>query len=305
MAIRIIKQKALSWINIDQVDQSVLDYLKNQYAFHHLDIEDIQSESQTPKLDAYKQYLFITLQLPQWSGALHRVKPYGLNIFVGDNYLITIQREKNKEMKRFFYRCMKNKKIREEWMEQNSGFLLYHLLEAVFHDSRKILDAMGKRISLVEETVFASEPNSDVIRELAMHRRNVLSFRRIIDPERYLIATLSHTRRTFLDESLSLYFDDIGDYLNKIWVILDSYKDTVDGLHATLESLMNRRINKVIQTLTAISVSLLPLTLLSGIYGMNIPLPFSERPHIVWALFGMFAVMILITIWLMRRRRLL
>lgn len=303
MAIKVIKQETLSWINIDRVDEEALSYLKENHNFHHLDLEDIQSESQTPKMDVYKNYLFLVLQFPHWNHQSKQVLPIELDIFLSDTFLITVQHNKSKEMKNFFYRCMKNKKTKKEWMSSSTGYLLYKLLDSLFHNSRPILNNIGRDISEAENTIFAGEQDKNIIRELAQHRRNVLNFRRIIDPQRYLVANLSNTRKLFLDEHMSLYFDDIADYLNNLWAVSDTYKDTINGLHVTVESLINQRTNKVIGALTVISVALLPLTLLAGIYGMNIPLPFAKQPLFVWSIFLIMAALIVGLIWTMKKRR--
>ncbi len=304
MAIKVITQGDLKWINIDRIDDESLTYLKENHNFHHLDIEDIQSESQTPKIDTYKNYLFVVLQVPHWQGTTKTIVPLEVDCFIGKDFLITIQHSKVKEMTNFFYKCMKNRKTKKEWMSNTSGFLFYNLLEALFYNSRTTLNNIGKQISKVENTIFAGGQDTRVVQELAVHRRNVLSFRRIVDPQRYVIANLSHMRKPFLDESLSIYFDNVVDYLNKLWAILDTYKDTVNGLHVTVESLMTQRTNKVVGTLTAISVGLLPLTLLSGIYGMNISgLPFAEHPARVWMMFGGLALIIIIIILVMRKKK--
>lgn len=304
MAIKEIKQQNLTWVNISKADQENIDHLKKKYKFHHLDFEDIESETQIPKLDIYKNYLFLILQFPQWKFSSKKIVPHEVDIFAGENYLITIQHGKNKEIKNFFYRCMNNKKIRSDWMNGSSGYLLYRLLEALYGKTRPILNNIGKQISSIENEIFSGEEDLYAIRQLALHRRNISSFRRILDPQRYLVSTLANTRKPFLDESLSLYFDDIRDYLDKLWIIADSYKETVDGLHLTVESLINQKTNKVIGALTVISVSLLPLTLLSGIYGMNvIGLPFAENPKFVWTMFGALATLILFIIYVMKKKK--
>jgi len=257
-----------------------------------------------PKIDVYKNYLFLILQFPSWDPVTQTVLPFEVDFFIGDNFLITVQHQRSKDVKTCFYRCMKNRRVKKEWMGNTSGYLLYRLIDALYHNSRPILNNLGKRISVMEQDVFNGEPDTKIIRQLAMHRRNVLGFRRIIDPQRYLVSNLSHTRKTFLNESTSLYFDDINDYLNKLWAIVDNYQDTVHGLHVTVESLINQRTNKVISSLTVISVSLLPLTLLSGIYGMNIDnLPFSHYPRWVWMIFAGLALFIIGVIVTMKRKR--
>lgn len=304
MSIKTLTKDQLTWVNIDQVDQAGLTYLKEHYNFHALDFADLQSEQQTPKIDVYKNYLFIILQFPHWQAPTLTIVPHEIDIFIGDNYLITIQYSKSKELKDLFYRCLNNHKVKAEWMGGSSGYLLYCLIEAMFKNSHPILNNMGKQINRVEEKIFQGEPNTSVVKELAVHRRNLLNFRRIIDPDRYLVSTLSHTRQTFLDQSLSLYFDDVSDYLQKLWVIAQSYKDTIDGLHVTVESLLARRTNKVISALTMISVSLLPLSVLASIYGMNIAnLPYAQNPRWVWLMFSALTVLILIAIGVMKKKK--
>lgn len=304
MAIKILKEQNLGWINIDQVDADALAFLKKNYNFHKLDYEDLQTENHTPKIDSYNNYLFVVLQFPHWRADQEIFVLNELDIFIGDNYLITVQNNKTKEMKNSFYKCLKNKNAKKDWMGRSSGYLLYKLIEALYHDIQPILNNMGKKLSEMETDVFAGEQNSQLVKELGLYRRNIMHLRRILDPQRYVIATLSHTRRAFLDESLSLYFDNVTDHLNKLWAIVDTYRETVEGLHVTIESLIKRRTNKVISALTIISVSLLPLTLLSGIYGMNINgLPYAGDPLRVLMIFIGLAVVILLVILLMRNKK--
>lgn len=304
MSVKEIKQDELTWVHISKVNEEAISYLKKAHKFHHLDFEDIQSESQNPKLDVYESYLFLVLHFPQWKQTNKKIIAHEVDIFVGDTYIITVQHGKNNEIKDFFYRCMNNRKIKSSWMGKNSGFLLYKILEALFTQSRPMLNSLGKQISAIENDIFAGEQDLQEIKELAMLRRDVLSFRRMLDPQRYLISTISHTRKPFLDEQLSIYFDNIKDYLDKLWVIADTYKETIDGLHLTVESLVNQKTNKVIGALTAISVSLMPLTLLSGIYGMNINgLPHAQNPKIVLLIFISLASFIIFCIVMMKRKK--
>ncbi|MFH0857695.1 MAG: magnesium transporter CorA family protein [Candidatus Magasanikbacteria bacterium] len=306
MAIKIIEEKNIKWINIDRVNDEALEYLKTNYKFHHLDIDDIQSGSQTPKLDVYAKYLFLVLHFPTLRMGNITIASNEVDFFVGEGYVITIQQTPSKEIKKHFYRCKNNKNLRKKWMGNDPGYLLYNITNALFHESRPLLNIIGKEISALENGIFNGHPDVKIVRQLAMLRRNVLGFRRIVDPQRYLLGNLSHTRKPFLDSEVSLYFDDINDYLSKLWAIVDTYKDSIDGLHVTVESLINQRTNKVIGTLTAISVGLMPLTLLSGIYGMNIDdLPYARDPSKVWFMFLGLAGIICLLIFIMRRKKML
>ena len=283
MPIKTVTEQNLTWVNIEAVDEESLKFLKDNYHFHPLDLEDVETEAQTPKLDVYKNYLFLVLHFPEWNHEEKRVTSEQIDFFITDNTLITIQRHKNKDLQALFYRCLKNKKMRTEWLGGNSGFLLYYLLEAMFAGARPILNNIGKHLTLVENEVFSGEQNTGLIRQLSYHRRNILAFGRIIEPQRYLMSNLAHIRRPFMDESTSVYFDDIRDYLDKLWSIVDNYKESVHGLYITVESMINQRTNKVLTLLTIISVALLPHTLFFNMYGMNLSvLPGATHPTAAW-----------------------
>lgn len=304
MAIKTLTHNKLTWISIDQVDAKAMNFLKKEYPhFHSLDFEDVETEQQTPKVDVYKDYLFIVLQFPHWDAESKMVIPHEIDIFIGDNFLITIQSTRSKELKDFFYGCMNNESVKEEWMIKNSGYLLYEVMDALFHNTRPILNNIGKNLNMLEQEIFSGNRQSRAILGLGVYRRNILNFRRIVDPERQIISSLPNHQKSFLGAELKIYFEDITDYLNNLWSIVNAYKDAIDGLHVTVESLLNRRVNKIISALTVISVSILPLNLLSGIYGMNIDgLPFAHNPAWVWGMFGGLSIIIIALILIMKRQ---
>jgi len=306
MSVKIIEENGLTWINIDRVNEESIGYLRKNFKFHHLDLEDVQSGSQTPKLDVYKNYIFLILHLPIHRSNVNSLASNEIDFFVEGNTIITIQQNRSKELKRHFFRCKNNKNLRKKWFAADTGFLLYNVISVLFRDARPILNTIGKEISALEGHVFHGHQDSESVKQLAILRRNILSFRRMIEPQKYIISNLSHTKKPFLREENALYFDDINDYLGKLWAIVETYKDSIDGLHVTVESLINQRTNKVISALTVISVALMPLTLLSGIYGMNIEgLPHARNPIWVWVMFLGMTVAIFAVIFVMKKKKLL
>lgn len=300
-----IREKNLTWTYFDSTDEDTITYLEKNHNFHPLDIEDVQTGgSQIPKLDTYKDYLFLVLQFPQWRDGKKSITRQEVYIFFGDNYVVTIEPERTSVMKNIFYRCMKTDDVRKEWMSGSSGFLVYNIIESILHTTQPILSELGRKLTDAEEEIFQEDPDVSLIREIATYRRDILKFRRVIDPQRYLISSLSHTHRSFLDETLGVYFDDLTDFLNKQWSILESFRDTIEGLHVTVESITNQRTNKIISFLTFISVGLMPFTLLSSIYGMNlVTLPYANHPMIVWSFFVLLGIMTILSIWFMRRKQ--
>ena len=132
MAVKTLKQKGLTWVNIDKMDEESFNYLKTNFKFHHLDYEDLRGGKQTPKIDIYKNYLFLILHIPQWKNSTHSINNAELGFFIGEGYLITIQHGHSKLMKNFFYRCMKNPTVKKNWMDKGSGYLMYKIIDALF-----------------------------------------------------------------------------------------------------------------------------------------------------------------------------
>ena len=133
MSIKTITEGNISWIHIESVTPEVIEFLRTTYRFHTLDLEDVASEStHIPKLDTYRNYLFLVLHFPQWNHSEKKVEIFEVDFFVGDTYVISIQHGKNKEMTGFFYRCLKNRRIKQDWMSGQSGFLLYNLVVSLY-----------------------------------------------------------------------------------------------------------------------------------------------------------------------------
>lgn len=301
MAIKVLTHNQLSWINIDEVNEESLQYLRTNYSFHALDLEDVTAETHTPKLDVYKNYLFLVLQFPTFSEG--RVVPFEIDIFVGRDYIVTVEQKRLKSLRDMFYRCMQNPKVKKKWMEQGVGYLLYSILEKMFENVQPILNILEHTLGELEESIYQEEGGKEVVRNLAHIRRDVLSFRRIVDPQRFIISNLGNSNREFIPENMTIYFDNVNDSIAKLWSIVTTYKDSIDSLHETHESLISFRRNETIKVLTVISVAIMPLTLLSGIYGMNIDrLPFAHSPAHVWAFYGILLAIIFISIVIWRKK---
>lgn len=304
MASKLLTEGKLTWTYIESLDHEVLTELKNTYNFHQLDLDDVASEStHIPKVDVYKNYVFLVLHLPHWNPQEKKITINQVNFFVGENFVITIPHRDTKEVRSLFFRCLKNHNLKKEWMGGSSGLLLYYIIAELFRDARPLLNNIGKHVSMVEEEVFSGEQNTRLIKDLAGHRRNILLYRNIIDPQRYLITSLANIRRPFLEESLVIYFDDIRDYLDKLWAIVETYKETVNGLYITVESIMNQRTSKVLTILTVISAALLPHTFFFNLYSMNLPgLPLSSHPQLVWSILGILTVVVVMVLLISLRR---
>ncbi len=285
MSIDKITSKKCSWIHISEVDEKTADFLKENYKFHTLDIEDVMSEWQRPKVEIYKYYLFLIAVLPYYDTERRKIRGREVDIFLTKDCLITICKNPNPYLDHIFERVTQSAKIKKMWFGKGSSYLLYVLLEKLFREANSCLKIIAKDLSEAEDDVYENELRS-VARELALTRRSVLTTRRILEPQRFTMNIMASVDREFLPKELNNYFDNVRDEIEKMWSEANGYRDVIEGLHRVNATLVSERTNRVITILTVISAFLLPMTLLSGIYGMNlIRLPWQNEPQIVLGLF--------------------
>ncbi len=269
----------LTWINIEGPTEQETEYLAQNYHFHPLDLDDCLSRIQRPKIDEYKDYLFLVFHFPVFNKEARVTTPSQLAVFVGENYLITLHKGELKPLVKLFRECQVDEESQQEYFSQGSGYLLYRIVDRLVDYCLPILNKIGDSIEDVEDSIF-SDRMRGAVKEISMLRRDIISFRRIIWPMRAVIGSLEPKIRRFSAMDMAVYFGDIVDHVDKIWDGLDEYKEVIEGLNDTHDSLATNRTNEVMRILTVIATILLPITVVASIFGMNIPLgPFSDSPY--------------------------
>lgn len=301
MAIKTIKTKKNNWHYLTDFSSEELNFLKKNFKFHPLDLKDCAGEIQRSKIDIYKNYLFLVFQLPILEENKQKAGINQIYIFVGKDYLITISREKIKSLSTFFYQLVNDQKFKEEAFSQGSGYLLYRILDTLLRTRWGIHNYLDSEIRRVETEIDEGRGKKSVF-DIAFLRRIILQLNSIIEPQHLVTNTLSKINVSFLDKEMSVYFDDLDDFVEKNLFILKSYKDRILSLHEINESLISYRTNQIMKILTVFSVALLPLTLLTGIYGMNIDLPFTGHPQGIWLLFVTLSLFIIGIFIILRKK---
>jgi len=298
-----IEHKKYVWHVFDASDDTTVPFLQKEFDFHELDYEDIEGGTQQPKTDFYKDYLFMVLHFPDYDQEEKRIHVFEMDVFLGKDYLVTIAKGKNKRLETLFEKLSNEEAARMEYMEDGPAFLLYEIVDMLTEACWPVVRKMSQQISDIEEDIYSEDMRKRTVWNIALVKRNLIRLKRIISPQLVVVMTLVKSDNPYLKKELSVYFDDINDTLMRIQSITESHIDVMNSLHNVSESLISQRTNEVIKVLTIFSVGLLPLTLLSGIYGMNIEgLPYAHTPAIVWAIFGGIFALILITIIFFRRK---
>jgi len=269
----------LTWVNIESPTENETEYLAQNYKFHPLDLDDCLSRIQRPKIDEYKDYLFLVFHFPVFNVEARVTTPSQLSVFISGNYLITLHKGELKPLVKLFRECQVEEESQKEYFSQGSGYLLYRLIDRLVDYCLPILSKVGDNIEDAEDSIFSNRMRG-TIREISIIRRDVISFRRIIWPMRAVIGSLEPKIRRFNKMDMAVYFGDVVDHVDKIWDTLDEYKEVIEGLKDTHDSLATNHTNEVVRILTVIATILMPITVVASIFGMNIPLgPFRDSPY--------------------------
>ncbi len=272
MTVEAITQDKVTWTNIENPSTADIEVLRRNYGFHPLDLEDCLSKIERPKIDAYDDYLFIVMHFPIFNRGQQISQPAEVDFFIGANYLIAIHDGRLKPVAQLFEDCRTYEQTRQKYMGTGSGRLLHAVIDKLVDYCFPILTQVGHNIQTIEDEIFTRHMR-EIVRSISVVRRDVIALRRIIKPQLPIVANLENVDRPFIRDDLDVYFGDIRDHLQKAWEILEDHRDVVEGLSETSDSVISYRINDVMKLLTVMSVMMMPLTLISGIYGMNVLLP--------------------------------
>jgi magnesium transporter len=287
-----LEAHGLTWVHLDAPTLEEASQLAERFGWHPLDLEDVLSRRQRPKVDEYPDYLFGVLHFPVYDKSIQRLNAAELDVFVGNGYLVTLPTVELLPVARLFGRCQDDEELGDQLFSKGSGYLLYHILDDLFDYCFPILDKIGHKLDSVEDDMF-EERAEDVVRDLSNVKQEIISYRKIIKPERSTLRLLERQIERFLPEDLELYFDDIVDAAERVWDLLDNYKEVVEALEDTNESVISHRQNDVLRVLTVVTVILLPLTLITGIFGMNVHFPGFETAAAFWGIVGFMLGLVL------------
>src|ERR671934_764058 len=264
----------LTWIHLDAPTAEEATALHQRFGWHPLDLEDVLSKRQRPKVDEYTDegYLFVVLHFPVYDKNVQRLNAGELDVFLGQDYLVTLPNVELLPVTRLFRRCEEDPALREQLFGKGSGYLLYHVLDDLFDYCGPILDKIGHKLDAIEDDIDDGH-FEEIVRDISKAKQEIISYRKIIKPERPTLRLLERHVERFLPEELELYFDDIVDASERIWDNLDNYKEVVEALEDTNESLISHQQNDILYVLTIFSVVMLPLTFLTGFFGMNVHFP--------------------------------
>jgi magnesium transporter len=298
--VEVLEAAGLRWVNIVRPRPVDRAWLEEHFGFHALDYEDVFSRNQRPKVDEYDDYLFVVLHFPRYDKRLKRLNAAELDVFVGPDFVITLPNEPLQPISYLFDRAAADEELREQLFSKGSGYLLYRIVDDNVDAAFPMLAKMGNKLERIEDDIFEGR-SAEIVRDISDVKQEIINFRKIVRPQRAALRDLERSKR-YVPEDLEIYFDDINDASERIWDMLENFKEVVEALESTNESVLTHRTNDVLRVLTAFSVMLLPLTLIASLFGMNVLYPGEGTHEAFWIILGIMAVTVVIMATWFRRR---
>jgi len=294
-----VKQGDITWIDIPAPSIAEMKWLEERYPFHSLDLDGCLSRVQLPKLDEYDTYLFLVLHFPIFSKQSRITLRAEVDTFVGADYVVTVHTGVLKPLVKLFHDCQQSDVVRQEVLGRSSGYLLYRILDTLVDYCFPILRKVIQNVDLIEERIF-EEREREVVKEISVIRRDIISYRRIVRPQ---LEVLEEKEYPFLKVDPDVYFGDLADHMRRILVELEDVREVMASLADAFNSFASHHTNEVVRVLTIIATIMLPLSVVSGLYGMNVRLPLASSGYAFAGVLGAMALIATVMLIFFRLRR--
>ncbi|MBP7052071.1 MAG: magnesium/cobalt transporter CorA [Phycisphaerae bacterium] len=265
----------ITWINIDGIDEiSIIEKIGRAYDLHPLILEDIVTVGQRPKFDNYDKYAYIVLKMLTYNYATHTIGSEQMSIVFGTNFVLSFQEEVGDIFDPIRDRIRQAKgRVRK----MGADYLAYSLIDAIVDSYFAILEKIGERIEGLEDELL-EHPSEDLLREIHALKREMMSLRRSVWPMRELISAMQRDESPLICDQTRIYLRDVYDHTIQIIDAIEGFRDIVGGMLDIYLSSISNRTNAIMKVLTMIATIFIPLTFVSGVYGMN----FEHMPEIQW-----------------------
>jgi magnesium transporter len=296
----ILEKKTGVWQDFINPGLDDIDVIMEKYGFHELDKEAILEENQYARIDTYDDYLFLVLHFPKYEPNTERYIHNELNIFIAKDYLITFRYYQSTTLKRVYTKY--ESRIRDGEVI-TPAFLLYEIIENFLDKTMKMLEKFGKDLKNLERELWSAR-GTDLIKSIMTRKRNIITLKHMMKPQIAVLKMIEIRMKERFSEEVELYFENLQDKLDKIFSEVQLLQENIDSMEDTLKSVFELQTNTTITYLTVFSAFILPLTLATGFFGMNIEsLPFSDT--IMWSTLGSIIILLIFVTYIFIKKKII
>jgi len=283
--------QSLLWLDIYDCSAAELNYIGDLFDFHPLALEDCLQISPRAKLDRYDDYnffVFHALRYFEEAEEEDEISSIELDVFMGPNYIVTIHPIALAAVGKVARVCLRE----TELMILGPEHLLYRIVDNMVDDYFPIIARLGERIDDLEDSIFLDR-GREITEEILALKRTIILLRKVLIPQRRIFGNINGHYSFLVNEENVPYYLDLVDHLDSVLDTANTYRDLVNSTTETYYSIINGRTSEIITVLTIISIIMMPLTVITGFFGMNVHIPGADNPYyIAFILIGMFTLAI-------------
>ena len=256
------------WVDLSSPTPEEAKVLSDVFHFHELAIEDALAEIHQPKVESYGDYLYLILHGIDFKARMHQFGTQEIDFFLGPQYLVTFHNGTSRSIKSVAEVCSRSDRV----LGEGPSALLYRIVDTMVDNYRPEVDKLADRLDTLEKEVF-QRPRQTLVKRILDFKRDVASLRRVVLPQRDAVSRLARREFAQISEQLSYRFRDVHDHLVRLSDEAMYFQDRISSLLDAHLSNVSNQLNGVMKVLTIISTIFMPMTVLTGLYGMNVDLP--------------------------------
>jgi magnesium transporter len=256
------------WVALESPSPDEARVLSDVFHFHELAVEDALTEVHHPKIESYGDYLYLILHGIDFQASEHCFTTKDVDFFLGAQYLVTVHAGMSRSIDKIGYVCTKDDRV----LGEGPGLLMYRIVDTMVDNYRPEIEKLGERLDEMEEEVF-EKPNTALARRILDFKRDIASLRRIVLPQRDAVGRLARREFPMISEQLAYRFRDVHDHLVRLSDEAMFFQDRITSILDAHLSAVSNQLNQVMKVLTIIATLFMPLTFVTGLYGMNVDLP--------------------------------
>ena len=262
----ISEKEGFAWLDLEgESIEKCRQILEEIFQFHPLAIDDALVETHMPKIDDWGDYLYLTLIGVHADQPLTDInKSIELDVFMGSTFIVTYHPEKINAIDTVRANCKRDVRL----SSRGTNYVLYQIMDEMANAYMQVIDNLDEDVEDIEKNVI-SNADTSLLQSIFTIKRSLLNLRRIVAPQREVLNKLSRGDFNVVNQKERMYYRDVYDHMVRVQDITENLRDLVSGALDTYLSVVNNRLNDIMKTLTIITTLFMPLSFLTGFFGMN------------------------------------
>jgi magnesium transporter len=288
------------WVDMESAEEQELLAVREIFQLDEESLQECIHGEQWPRIDEFDEHIFLVLYGLFGLKEGGEVDPHKLAVFCGARFLVTVHRQPLLTVRQVKARCGRHP---ESVIARGTDYVLCAIIDLMVDNYLRVAERYEKRLDDLEDRSFRPDVGPQLLSELADLRRDLLELRGLATAQRDLLRPLMHGEYDFVSNSLSQQFNHVRDHLSQVIESVNSLRELLGGVYQNYQSALAGRTNETMKVLTIYAGILLPLTLIAGIYGMNLPIPAADQPWSFWVVMAVMGAITAFLYWHFRRKK--